>query len=86
MKYKKLLFWINIKNLFGNIERLVQVEKQEILNKVMEYIERARSEYFQVSNKSEQYQSLHELARAERALIQIECLGIDLGIIQTGTI
>lgn len=62
------------------------MEKQEILNKVMEYIERSRKEYFEIINKPEQFRSLHELASVEKALIKIECLGMDLGLIKECTL
>lgn len=55
-------------------------------NAILKQIELARNIYFDVVSKPEKYRSNDELARAESSLITLECLGIELGLIETGTI
>ncbi len=62
------------------------MKKSEILALVEQKIQSARDDYIRIKNTPERYRDLTELACAERRLITLECLGIDLGIIETGTI
>lgn len=54
--------------------------------KIMEYVERRRTEYFQCLQKPERYRKPDEMERIEASLITIECLAIECGIIERGTI
>ncbi|MFA9381278.1 MAG: hypothetical protein ACERKO_09475 [Acetanaerobacterium sp.] len=62
------------------------MRKAEMLRLLSEKIEAARYEYHQILSKPERYRELDELACAEQRLITLECLGMDYGIITTGTI
>lgn len=55
-------------------------------NGILKHIESARNIYRKVVSKPEQFRSKDELVRAESSLITLECLGIELGLIETGTI
>ncbi len=53
---------------------------------IMEYVKRAQCSYHEAKNKPERYRTKTELLIAEAKLIQIECLAMDLKLIETGTI
>lgn len=54
--------------------------------KIMDYVEAARNEYDLVTKKPIRYREDYELEVAQSRLIQIECLAMELGLINEGTI
>lgn len=53
---------------------------------IMRYVERARNEYFKINNQPARYREENALEIAAAKLIQIECLALELGYIEKGTI
>lgn len=55
-------------------------------DKIMEYVERARNDYRDIENTPVRYRNNGKRDIAIAKLVQIECLAIDLELIETGTI
>lgn len=60
--------------------------KSSAEQKIMEYVERARCDYFKVKKNPIRYRVDSELERIESKLVQIECLAFDLGLIKECTL